>query len=91
MAKVTLSIDDALLQKYREQAVRRRGKMRSLSEEVEAILRDRLANQEVLEGLKALCCGRDDHFATFDEIEAIEFAGSPPAAAVLKEMRRHRG
>jgi AmiR/NasT family two-component response regulator len=90
MAKVTLSIDDQVLQKYLERAVRKSGRMRSLSQEVEEILRGRLANEQVLEGLKALCCGRDAHFATFDEIEAIEFRGTPPAEEVLRSMRRHR-
>jgi len=90
MAKVTLSIDDELLQKYREQAVRKRGKMRSLSEEVEEVLRDRLANRQVLDGLKAVCCGRDDHFVTFDEVVAERFPGTPPAEEIIREMRRRR-
>jgi len=38
--KVTLSIDDRVLAKVRERSVRRRGKLRGLSEEVEEVLRD---------------------------------------------------
>jgi hypothetical protein len=90
MAKVTLSIDGRVLGKIRERAVRKRGKLRSLSEEIEEILRDSLANDQVLEGLKALCCGRDDHFVTFDEVDAAVFPGAPPAEEILRNMRRHR-
>lgn len=90
MAKVTLSIDDRILAKVRERAVRKRAKLRALSEEIEDVLRDSLATDEALEGLKALCCGRDDHFTTFEEVDAIEFPGAPPAEKVLRRMRRHR-
>jgi len=90
MSKVTLSIDGEVLQEIRERAVRKRGKLRSLSEEVESILRDSLANRQVLEGLKAICCGRDDHFVTFDEVKAEEFPGTPSAEAIIREMRRKR-
>ena len=88
--KVTLSIDDGVLAKVRERSVRRRGKLRGLSEEVEEVLRDSLANDQVVEGLKAICCGRDDHFVSFDEVDAVDFPGAPPAEQVLREMRRHR-
>jgi len=91
MTKVTLSLDDEVLRRTREQAVRRRGSMRSLSQEVEDALRARLANEEVLEGLKAICCGRDDHFVTFDEVVAEEFPGTPPAEEIIRHMRRRRG
>ena len=90
MAKVTLSIDGQILAKVRERAVRRRGKLRGLSEEIEEVLRDSLANDQVLEGLKALCCGRDDHFVAFDDVDAVDFSGAPPAEQVLRDMRRHR-
>lgn len=90
MTKVTLSIDEGVLRKVRERAVRRRGNLRALSGEVEEILRDSLANEQVLEGLKAVCCGRDDHFLMFDEVEAVDFPGTPPAERVLKDMRKHR-
>jgi hypothetical protein len=90
MAKVTLSIDGRILAKVRERAVRNRGKLRSLSEEIEDLLRDSLANEQVLEGLKGLCCGRDDHFVTFDAVDAVDFSGTPAAEEVLREMRRHR-
>ena len=90
MAKVTLSIDGQVLAKIRERAVRRRGNLRSLSAEVEEVLRDSLANDQVLEGLKALCCGRDDHFVTFDDVDAVDFPGAPSAEQVLRDMRRHR-
>jgi len=90
MAKVTLSIDGQLLAKVRERAVRKRGKLRSLSEEIEEVLRDSLANEQVLEGLKVLCCGRDDHFVTFDTVDAVDFSGAPPAEDILRAMRRHR-
>jgi len=91
MAKVTLSIDARVLAKVRERAVRKRGTLRGLSEEIEEVLRDSLANDQVIEGLKALCCGRDDHFVTFDDVDAVDFPGSPPAEEVLRQMRRHRG
>jgi hypothetical protein len=90
MVKVTLSIDDLVLAKVRDRAIRKRGKLRGLSDEIEEVLRDSLANEQVLEGLKALCCGRDDHFLAFDDVDAVDFPGSPPAEAVLREMRRHR-
>ena len=91
MAKVTLSIDARVLAKVRERAVRKRGTLRGLSEEIEEVLRDSLANDQVIEGLKALCCGRDDHFVAFDDVDAVDFSGSPPAEEVLRQMRRHRG
>lgn len=90
MAKVTLSIDDEVLQEIRERAVKKRGKLRSLSEEVEEILRDSLANRQTLESLKVLCCGRDDHFVTFNEVKAEAFPGTPPAEEIVREMRRKR-
>lgn len=88
MTKVTLSIDAHVLEKVRERAVRRRKTLRGLSEEVEEVLRDSLAVEEVLEGLKGLCCGRDDHFLTFDDVDAADFPGTPPAEEVLRGMRR---
>lgn len=90
MSKVTLSIDGQVLAKVRERAVRKRGTLRGLSEEIEEILRDSLANDQVLEGLKGLCCGRDNHFVTFDEVDAVDFAGAPPAEEILRKMRQHR-
>lgn len=90
MTKVTLSIDAQVLGKVRERAVRRRKTLRGLSEEVEEVLRDSLAAEEALEGLKALCCGRDDHFVSFDDVDAVDFPGTPPAEDVLRGMRRRR-
>lgn len=88
--KVTLSIDEHVLAKVRERAVRKRGKLRGLSEEVEDVLRDSLSMDQALEGLKDLCCGRDDHFATYGDIKAEAFPGTPPAHEVLHQMRRSR-
>ncbi len=90
MTKVTLSLDEKLLAKLRERAVKKRGKLRSLSEEVGEILEDSLANEQVLEGLKELCCGRDDHYVTFDEVKAISLPSTPSSLEILKDMRKHR-
>jgi hypothetical protein len=90
-SKVTLSIDGSLLARVRERAVRKRGKLRSLSEEVEEALRDSFANEQLELALRELCCGRDDHIEVFSQVEAIDFGPGPSAQEIIREMRRRRG
>jgi len=86
--KVTLSIDREVVERIRERAVGKRGNLRTLSEEVEDVLRDSLATEQVLEGLKAMCCGRQDHLVTFEDVDAADFPGAANSNQILRQMRR---
>lgn len=88
MAKVSLYLDDQTLERLRREAVRRHGSMRSLSREVEEIVRESFLADE-LEAALSEDAGAGG-VVGFADVKPLRLSPGPKVADMIRSEREHR-
>lgn len=85
--KISVYLDEKTIERLRRGAVRRRGTMRSLSKEVEELIRDSF----VADGFEeALSEDGGGPAVSFGEVHPLKLAPGPSMTRMVREEREHR-
>jgi hypothetical protein len=85
--KISVYLDAQTIERLRQGAVRRRGTMRSLSKEIEELVRDSFALDE-LEG--ALAEDGEAAAVGFGDVQPLRLTPGPSVTRMVREEREHR-
>lgn len=85
--KISVYLDEKTIERLRRGAVRRRGTMRSLSKEIEELIRDSFVSDE-FEG--ALSEEGGGSAVGFGDVHPLKLAPGPSLARMVRDEREHR-
>lgn len=89
MPKVSVYLDDRTLGRLRQEAVRRHGSLRSLSRELEEIVKESFVVEE-LEGALGEWTGEEAVVIGFADVKPLPVAPGPGLTEIVREEREHR-
>lgn len=90
MAKVSLYLDDRTIELLRREAVRRHGSMRSLSREVEEIVRETFIADELEAALADEAEGEGGRAVVgFADVKPLRVSAGPSVTEMIREEREH--
>src|SRR5437899_12844629 len=88
-AKVSVYLDERILERLRRRAVAEHGTMRSLSREIEDLARDSFVIDELEAALVEGARGPADHRYGFSDIRPLRIRPGPSPTELVRRAREH--
>ena len=89
MTKVSVYLDDRTVERLRREALRRHGSLRSLSRELEEIVRESFVADELEAALEEWSPG-EGAAVGFADVKPLRVAPGPALVDMVREDREHR-
>ncbi|OGS51238.1 MAG: hypothetical protein A3K65_01360 [Euryarchaeota archaeon RBG_16_68_12] len=89
MSKVSVYLDDGTVERLRREALRRHGSLRSLSREIEEIVRESFVGDELESALDEWFPG-EGAAVGFADVKPLRVAPGPGLVDMIRDEREHR-